>query len=105
MSERGSAARDMSPGGFDSPKRMARQDRAKIKKKGIKSPDTTKMHSVTYGGTAYFFRSRRKMNAFIKEEKHKLLMGIKIHQDDAHKPSIEEKFNFLNKNNKSDEQA
>ena len=97
-----SAARDTSKGSFDSPKRMARQDRAKIKKLNIKSPDTTKMHSVTYGGTMYFFRTKRKMDTFIKEEKHKQLRGIKIHQDDERKPTIDEKFNFLIKNNKSE---
>ncbi len=96
-----SAARDTSKGSFDSPKRMARQDRAKIKKKGIVSPDVRKMHSVMYGNTTYFFRSRRKMNTFIKEERHKVLRGIKIHEDDENKPIIDEKFNFLNKNNKS----
>ncbi len=85
MRGRSSAARQMACG-VESPKTQACWDKARIKRLRIKSPDTTKMHSVRYGKTTYFFRNKRKMDTFIRNEKHKELRGLKIKEEDEVSP-------------------
>ena len=85
MRGRSSAARQMACG-VESPKTQARWDKARIKRLRIKSPDTTKMHSVRYGKTTYFFRNKRKMDTFIRNEKHKELRGLKVREEDEDSP-------------------
>jgi len=84
--------------GLDGTQRMARFDRATIKKKKIKSPDTTKMHSVKYENTTYFFYNKKKMNQFIERDKHHELIGLYLTDEDKARPTINERFSFLNKN-------
>jgi len=103
-----SAARQMNASDFalESTKRQARFDRAKIKKMDIKSPDVSKMHSVTYGNSTYYFKNKKKLDKFIRENKHYEILGMKIPEEDQHKPIINERFSKLNQkidNNESQE--
>jgi len=102
MSEKGStsALRQMNASDLtlESTKRQARFDRAKIKKMDIKSPDISKMHSVKYGNSTYFFRNKKKLDKFIREDKHYEILGMNVREEDKHKPIINEKFSKLNQN-------
>ena len=89
--------------GIDSPRRMARYDRAKIKKLNIISPDTTKMHSVAYGNTTYYFRNKKKMDKFVSENLHYQILGVYIHPEDRHVPDINERFSNNNQILEKDE--
>ena len=89
-----SAARDMAKTrelARDSTKRQARYDREKLKKLKIKSPDTGKMHRVSYGNSHYFFHNKKKMNKFVEDNKHYEILGMNLHVEDRVEPVIEEK--------------
>ena len=103
MSEKGSttsAARQMNASdlSLESTKRQARFDKAKLKKANIVSPDVSKMHSVKYGNSTYFFRNKKKLDKFIREDKHYEILGMNVREEDKHKPTINEKFSKLNQN-------
>ncbi len=101
-----SAARDMAKTRElvrDSTKRQARYDREKIKKMKIKSPDTGKMHRVSYGNSHYFFKTKKKMYKFIDEDKHYEILGMDLHQEDRVEPVIEEKISHTNQIPENDE--
>ena len=87
----------------DSTKRQARYDREKLKKLKIKSPDTGKMHRVSYGNSHYFFKTKKKMYTFIEGDKHYEILGMKMHKEDRVKPIIEEKFSHTNQIPENDE--
>jgi len=100
MSTKGStsASRQMNAAdlSLESTKRRADYDRAKLKKLKITSPDTSKMHSVTYGGTTYYFKNKKKLDKFLREDKHHEILGVAIPLADQHKPNVNERFNNTN---------
>jgi len=76
--------------------RLASDDRRMIKRLKIKSPDTTKMHSVKYGKTVYFFKNKRKLEAFIRNEKHKELRNFDVGEENEDIP-VAKLYNKINK--------
>lgn len=99
MKEKASKLGDIT---LDGSKRMARLDEQRIKRAKIKSPNTGKMHRVSYGNTTYFFYNKKKMNRFIEKNIHHQLLGIHLDEENRHKPDITEKFNMLNLKLKED---
>ena len=100
MAEKKSKIGDIS---LDGSKQMAHLDTLKIKRLGIKSPNVSRMHRVTYGNTTYFFNTKRKMERFVKNETHYKLINLSLTDDEKHKPTIEEKFQNINQNTQENE--
>ena len=67
---------------LDSPKRLARRDKAIIKNKGIESPDVDEMLPLVIGKTTYYFRTEKKRNDFINKNKHDKITGYKFDNDE-----------------------